>query len=346
MPACARKEIVRQGEPGIYHVWSRCVRRAFLLGTDPLTGKDYNHRREWVIQRLKLLVASFAIDIGFSAILSNHFHLVLRTDPRLVKRMGDQEVARRWLRVFPGKRVLDGIWIEPTEKQVQTLARDKAKLKKIRKRLSSVSWFMSALSEYIARRANLEDDCTGRFFQGRFACREITSEGALLVCGMYVDLNQIRAGEARTPEESTHCSVALRLAADVESRSEDPNHVAPDQWLAPLTLQSDQLDEVPCTSSCRASDKGLLPISLAEYASLLDWTGREVSGDKQGIIPPGLAPILERLNLEASEVPATVATFPRWFPRLVGSAEDMATRAAEVGRRWLHGVRHANRVFR
>ena len=73
MPACARKEIVRQGEAGIYHAWSRCVRRAFLLGTDPLTGKDYNHRRDWVVERMKLLVASFAIDVGFLAVLSNHW---------------------------------------------------------------------------------------------------------------------------------------------------------------------------------------------------------------------------------------------------------------------------------
>jgi hypothetical protein len=163
---------------------------------------------------------------------------------------------------------------------------------------------------------------------------------------MYVDLNQIRAGEARTLEKSTHCSVALRLAAHLERGTGDPNQMAPDQWLAPLTLQPEQLGEVPCTSGCRASDKGLLPISLAEYASLLDWTGRQMRGDKQGTIPPGLAPILDRLNLEASEVPETVAAFPRWFPRLAGTAEDITTRAAEVGRRWLHGVRHAHRVFR
>ena len=95
MPACARKEIVRQGEPGIFHVSSRVVRRAFLLGTDPLTGNDYNHRRQWVIQRLELLVANFVIDVCFLAILANHAHLVLRTTPRLVKRMGSWEVARR-----------------------------------------------------------------------------------------------------------------------------------------------------------------------------------------------------------------------------------------------------------
>ena len=100
--SCARREIVRPGAAGIFHCWQRCVRRAYLLGKDPLTGKDHTHRREWFIQRLRLLVRCFAIDVAFEAILSNHFHLVLRTNPRLVKRMGDFEVARRWLRVYPG----------------------------------------------------------------------------------------------------------------------------------------------------------------------------------------------------------------------------------------------------
>jgi hypothetical protein len=99
MASCARREIVRPGMAGIFHCWQRCVRRAYLLGKDPLTKKDHTHRREWFIQRLKLLVSCFAIDVAFEAILSNHFHLILRTNPRLVKRMGDWEVARRWLRV-------------------------------------------------------------------------------------------------------------------------------------------------------------------------------------------------------------------------------------------------------
>ena len=165
MPACVR-EIIREGIPGIFHCWSRCCRRAYLLGKDPLTGKNHNHRRQWVIQRLELLAANFAIDTCFLAVLANHLHLVLRTTPRLVTRMGTWEVARRWLRVFPGRRVLDGHWIEPTEEQVKQLAEDKEKIKKIRKRLASVSWFMAALSEYIARRSNIEDDCTGRFGKG------------------------------------------------------------------------------------------------------------------------------------------------------------------------------------
>ena len=85
---CARKEIVSPDSAQIFHLWQRCVRRAYLMGTDPLTGIDHSHRRQWLLERLQLLVACFVIDVGFIAILSNHFHLIVRTSPRLVKRMG------------------------------------------------------------------------------------------------------------------------------------------------------------------------------------------------------------------------------------------------------------------
>ena len=346
MPACARKEIVRQGQPGIFHVSSRVVRRAFLLGRDPLTSHDYNHRRQWVLQRLQLLVANFAIDVCFLAVLANHLHLVLCTTPRLVQRWGSWEVARRWLRLYPGRRLLDGSCVEPTEEEVRALAADKEKIKKLRKRLSNISWFMAALCEHIARRANAEDGCSGRFWQGRFSCREITQENALLVAGMYVDLNPIRAGEVWTPEEASYTSAGLRIRGLAGAEGGSGGELAADGWLAPLTLEAGQVGEVPCRSGVRASDKGLLPMTLEEYLRLLDWTGRQVRQDKGGTIPAELAPILERLGVVPEEFVETVKTFSRRFPRLAGPVAQLAARAKELGRRWLHGVRHAARVFR
>ena len=346
MPACARKEIVRDGEPGIYHCWSRCCRRAYLLGKDPLTGKNHSHRRQWVIERLELLVANFVVDVCFLAVLSNHLHLVLRTTPRLVKRMGTWEVARRWLRVFPGKRVLDGQWIEPTEAQVKALAENKEKIQKIRKRLSSISWFMAALSEYIARRSNREDHCTGRFFEGRFSCREIGDESALLVCGMYVDLNPIRAGEVRTPEAASHSSASFRIRArQAAQRKRKPGERMADDWLAPLTLETNHLGDMPSTNGHRASDKGLVSMSLDEYLRLLDWCGRQVRGDKPGAIPADLAPIVERLGIVPGELVETVREFPQRFRRLAGTVQQFRKRAAELGRRCLQGIGTAARVF-
>jgi len=259
--------------------------------------------------------------------------------------MGDYEVARRWLRVYPGQRVLDGNWVEPIEKQIESLVQDQEKIERIRRRLGNISWFMSALCEYIARRANGEDGCDGRFFSGRFSCREVTSQGALLICGVYVDLNQIRAGEAATPETSRHCSVWFRLQSRADKRTRSSLSKEADRWLAPLTLQPDQLGDITSKGSFRASDKGLLDMSLDDYLRLLDWCGRQVRTGKRGAIPAHLAPILERLEIEPDAFVDTVENFPRLFPRLAGKVEQIHERAQAMNRRWLHGIRPAARAF-
>jgi hypothetical protein len=43
-----RSEVFSPDESCIVHVISRVVRRCFLLGDDPLTGKNYDHRKEWI----------------------------------------------------------------------------------------------------------------------------------------------------------------------------------------------------------------------------------------------------------------------------------------------------------
>ena len=93
----ARQEIAPEGVEGVYHCFSRCVRRAFLCGWDGYTGQSYEHRKEWVESRLKDLAEGFGIDVCAYAVMSNHLHVVLRTRPDLVAGWSDEEVVRRWL---------------------------------------------------------------------------------------------------------------------------------------------------------------------------------------------------------------------------------------------------------
>ncbi len=82
-PAYPRREIVPGDEIGVYHCIARCVRKAFLCGVDPTTVLDYEHRKEWIRERLEQLASIFAIDICGYAVMSNPWLQGQRRRPRL-----------------------------------------------------------------------------------------------------------------------------------------------------------------------------------------------------------------------------------------------------------------------
>ena len=125
---------------------SRCVRRAFLCGEDRLTGRSFEHRRQWVEDRIHELAGIFGAAIWGYAVMSNHLHVVVQTLPEAVAGWSVEEVAKRWNRLF---RRQD----QSTEMRIEVLAGDAERIKELRERLSSVSWFMRCLSEPIARAA-------------------------------------------------------------------------------------------------------------------------------------------------------------------------------------------------
>ena len=143
--------------------------------------------------------------------MSNYIHLVLRSRPDIVKEWSDKEVARRWLRLFPIRRGKDGSPSEPEDFEISMITKDQTKLSEIRTRLSDVSWWMRCTAENIARRSNKEDQCTGRFREGRHKAQVILDEASLLACAAYVDLNPVRG------VIPSHLAPLLnRLGVDVE----------------------------------------------------------------------------------------------------------------------------------
>ena len=299
-----RREMLAEGDVQVVHCINRCVRRGFLCGDDPVTGKNYDHRRQWIRNRLEFLAGVFGIELlGFS-VMSNHFHCVLRTRPDVVEEWSDQEVARRWWRLFPQRRNEDGSPADPTDSDLQAIHGDEKVLAERRLRLSSVSWFMRCTSEVIARMSNAEDECTGRFWEGRFKAKVLDSEEAIAACMVYVDLNPVRAGIAESLQTSDYTSVQDRMA-DVESANEVESTDAKDVriehgqragWLSPIPLEPKRKNVRERKTSRRASNKGSLPMSRPYYLLLEEWSGRQLYAGKRGYIKSEIPPLLERLG--------------------------------------------------
>ena len=365
MPSYPRCDVFREGEIGVYHCYNRCVRRAFLCGVDPVTGENYEHRRDRIVGFEQELARHFAVEVCFHAEMINHLHLVLRVRPDITATWSNEEVVRRWLTITHLVRSNDGKTIKPlSEKRIAKELANPEKVAKMRRKLASISNFMGSLCEHVARRSNAEDGVSGTFWEDRFKCQDLADEAAILCCGIYVDLNQIRAQEAQTPEDSQHTSAYERILAwrrreaagttDVKPGFPAGDDDAPDGWLCELTLASgpdaSSSSGAPAASGRRASDQGLLPIGRQEYLELLDATGRMLRPDKPGVIPAELPPLLERLGKRGLSVNSSawgnaVQNFSKCFGHIVGRGATLVEQAAARGRRWYRGRARCEEVF-
>ncbi|MFP6808194.1 MAG: hypothetical protein VB957_13610 [Pseudomonadales bacterium] len=285
---------------GVYHVCSRCVRRAFLCGTDRQTGYNFDHRQAWIEERILWLASIFAADIYGYAVMSNHYHLVLSVKANTTKAWTDEMIVDKWLMLNPRKND------NPIARQVRRLSmlEDDDRLHQLRERLGSLSWFMRYLNEPLARLANKEDACKGRFWEGRFKSQRLLDEQAILACMVYVDLNPVRAGLVDEPTEANHTSLANRCKKATTSH-------------LPMTVVNRVDIELP------------ISITLDAYRRLCSWT-IEIQQvmrptNFEGVPPPDL---WRRQYLPK----------PGCWQRAIGSVQSMKDYAREIGQCWIKTV--------
>ncbi|WP_237058456.1 transposase [Microbulbifer sediminum] len=320
----ARKTLICPGTTPYYHCVSRCVRRAFLCGQDDRTGQCFEHRRQWIEDRMLELGRVFALDICAYAVMSNHYHVVLHINSAEADSWDLHEVVERWHRLYKGsllsQRFLRGETLGSVEH---------ARLSEVaegwRTRLTDISWFMRSLNESIAREANREDRCSGRFWEGRFKSQALLDERALAACMAYVDLNPIRARMANTPESSAHTSIKRRVSAA-------------DEGIQPGEL-------MPFAGNPRDPMPEGMPFRLQDYLELVDWSGRCLREDKRGAIDSELPPILERLQIDPRHWLYLNRHFESRFKSLVGSAHAVRSACEQLGKRWTHGIRDCERFL-
>lgn len=344
---CPRAEVIDPGQVNLVHVYNRTVRRCFLMGHDSISGKNFDHRKIWIEDSLRHFAAFFGIDLLSYTILSNHFHLILRTRPDVVQLWDDHEVARRWLMICPMRKGKQGLALSPTEKEIRSIAGCPVRLAEIRQRLCSVSWWMRLLCQRVATRANREDQQTGRFFQDRYKATLLIDEASLLACSVYVDLNLIRAAICQTVEQSEHSSAQRRIAALVsrESKTEQsgqatvvhPDRINAADFLSPVLLEpnDDFVGTAASATSRRCSDKGFLPMTTAEYLELLDWTARQSAAGKLGKTPATAPPLLKRLGFSPADWLELTEDFGKLFSSVAGRCEHVdQLRGHRRGRRF------------
>ncbi len=267
----------------------------------------------------------------------------------------------------------------PTDQDVAQTVGNAERIELWRGRLGDVSWFMRCLNEWLARKANAEDKCTGRFWEGRFRCQLLEDEGAVLACMAYVDLNPLRAKMATCLEESrltsVHdriCAKRARLRLEASRKGLCPTRSggrgsrkdsAPRDFvkgkgdMEPTAEQARLLEEASEEADkdrwlCRFSDElplgvnTVLAMKFEDYVELLEWTGRCVVEGKQGSISGAALPVLERMELEVENWVETVERYGSIYHRVAGKVENLKRKAVKLGQRWISGQGKSRWVFR
>ncbi len=238
--------------------------------------------------------------------MSNHYHLVLKANS--TSNWTEQRVLITWAGLFDlpllCERFVRGEHMSKPELDYVYRQADV-----YRKRLMDISWFMKCLNEYISKRANIEDKCTGHFWESRFKSQALLDERALLTCMAYVDLNPIRAAMASSPETSDYTSIQERIKDK--------------------------------SSKLLAFGKGDddLPYSLSAYLDLVDYTGRAIVANKRGFIPPELPHILERLNLNPDTWLDELNSFKSIGITAVGTVDQLKDFCKQVGKEFAVGLK-------
>lgn len=313
----ARTSLIAPGTAGTFHCVQRCVRRAFLCGLDRYTGLSFEHRKHWIEQRMRLLAQCFAVSLHAYAVMSNHLHLVIQIDPAWQSSWSDTEVACRWVQLYPPRE--DSEVARALKRQ--HLLQQPERLAVLRARLADLSWFMKCLAEPIAKSANAEDGCKGRFWEGRFKAQVLCDERALLAAMAYVDLNPIRAGITTRLDHSHHTSIRRRV---LDCRSDEDKRK---QLLTPL------LGVGPT-----------LPLSQGTYIDLVQWTGQQVRSGKRGAIPKDAASALSKTGGSEKHWATQVKAVGSGYWRVIGTAAQMIEKARQLGQRWLKGIGLARKL--
>ena len=341
-----RKDVFNRQQVGVYHVTTRCVRQAFLLGDDYQTGHSNHQRKRWIEEWFQSLTDVMLIEICAYAVMDNHTHSILRNRPDLLENMDDVEIAKRLVRLYPGFQCLQALPEEADAERVRELLSDLDELHRRKYLLTDISIFMARWEEAVARRANKVEDKKGRFWEGRFHCQKLLDTASILAATIYVELNPLRANIVELPEYSQYTSLVKRLKLVHLASGHSMEHLMDSDKLEEQAILKEDVENQssPKLVTNVLVCEQFLPFGRHKYLKVLDYVSRRKRLGKSSTTATA-EKLLVRLGVEPDRWRKTASTFEESYRLFAGSPELLSQTAVEKKKRCLHGMRTARYVY-
>ena len=185
MPRIAR--LIVKGEPAVYHVVSRAALDGFVLG---------DVEKEYLLDLIKRLSSVYFTEVLGFCVMGNHFHLLVRMHAG--EGYSDEEVKRRY-RLYYG---------EEKDRELS-----EGQIPFFREKWSSLSEYVKEIKQGFSRFYNKAHHRKGFFWSERFKSVIVDNGETLINCLAYIDLNPIRAGVVKKPEQYRWCSLGYHVQA-------------------------------------------------------------------------------------------------------------------------------------
>jgi len=174
-----------KGEPSVYHVVSRTTLEGFVLGAvekDHLLG---------LMKRLSEFY--FAEVLGF-CVMGNHFHLLVRMHPEST--YSEEEVRERYDRRYG---------------QEKAASLGGRQMRELGQKMADLSEYIKEIKQDFSRYYNKLHRKKGYFWSERFKSVIVENGETLINCLAYIDLNPVRAGLVKRPEDYRWCSLGYHV---------------------------------------------------------------------------------------------------------------------------------------
>ena len=182
MPRTSR--MIVKNETAIYHVMSRTALDGF-----PLQAFEKDYLVE-LVQRMGNL---FFTDIYGYCMMGNHFHILVKMIPE--DHFTDDVVKERLVRFYGEKKAPVG----------------EGQLPVMREKLAGLSEFLREIKVNFTRFYNKRHGRRGYFWGDRFKSLIVEKGQTLINCLAYIDLNPVRAGIVKKPEDYRWSSLGYHI---------------------------------------------------------------------------------------------------------------------------------------